>query len=181
MSGALQLKIILEGTKPPVWRSFLIDDSINFKKLHKIIQLIMGWEDYHLYNFQIDESTYIEASQDSENQFAVDAMWGGFKFSSKKKEYKDNESIVSDFINQEKQEFLYTYDFGDSWVHIIKVEKILPKEVGKKYPICLDGKRNCPPEDCGGVWGYEELLEILKDKNHPEYEDRIVDWLGEDF
>lgn len=181
MSEVLQLKIKLEGIDPPIWRRFLIENSINFKKLHKIVQIIMGWEDYHLYNFQIDKSTYIEATQDSENQFAVDAIWSGFRSESKKKEYKDNEAIVSEFINKEKQKIIYTYDFGDSWEHVIELEKILPKETGKKYPVCIDGKRACPPEDCGGIWGYEDLLEILKDPEHPEYEERIVDWLGEGF
>ncbi|EKE02169.1 MAG: plasmid pRiA4b ORF-3 family protein [uncultured bacterium] len=181
MSQVLQLKITLEGIDPPIWRRFLIDDSINFKKLHKIIQIIMGWEDYHLYNFQIDKITYIEASQDSKNQFAVDAMWSGFKSGSEKKKYKDNEAIVSDFINKEKQKILYTYDFGDSWEHLINVEKIFPKEADKKYPLCIDGARACPPEDCGGIWGYQELLEILKDPRHPEYEERIEEWLGGDF
>lgn len=179
MSQVLQLKITLDGIKPSIWRKIQIDDSINFKKLHKIIQIVMGWEDYHLYNFEIDKDTSIEASQCSEDQFAVDSILSGFR--AKRKEYKDNETQVSDFLKEEKQKILYTYDFGDTWEHIIKVEKILPKESGKKYPICISGKRACPPEDCGGPWGYDELLEILEDPEHPEYEERIEEWLGKDF
>jgi hypothetical protein len=82
-------------------------------------------------------------------------------------------------ITNEKEKFHYLYDFGDSWEHEILVEKILPLEKGTHYPVCVTGKRACPPEDCGGPYGYEELLEILKDPSHPEYEDRI-DWLPEE-
>ena len=88
---------------------------------------------------------------------------------------------IRDFVN-EGQTFSYSYDFGDNWQHKIVVEKILDEnEVDKKIPVCIDGERACPPEDCGGVWGYEELLQIRKDKNHPDYEERITEWLGEDF
>lgn len=73
----------------------------------------------------------------------------------------------------------YVYDFGDSWEHEIRLEKILPREK-RKYPACIAGKRACPPEDCGGIWGYEEFLEIIKDPEHEEYED-MLDWVGGEF
>jgi len=76
--------------------------------------------------------------------------------------------------------FGYDYDFGDNWEHIVAVEKTFAPVAGQTYPACVDGKRNCPPEDCGGVWGYAELLEILADPAHPEREERL-EWLGEDF
>ena len=76
--------------------------------------------------------------------------------------------------------FDYTYDFGDDWDHSVTVEKTLPAVLGQGYPTCVAGKRNCPPEDSGGPWGYSELLEILADPNHPEREERL-DWIGEDF
>ncbi|MBW6484102.1 MAG: plasmid pRiA4b ORF-3 family protein [Vicingaceae bacterium] len=72
---------------------------------------------------------------------------------------------------------LNTYDFGDSWKHLIKVENFLQKEKNVKYPICIDGELNCPPEDCGGVWGFYELLETIKNKKHPEHEE-MLEWLG---
>ena len=80
----------------------------------------------------------------------------------------------------EKTKFSYTYDMGDNWEHEVMVEKILSPEPDKHYPICLTGKRACPPEDCGGIWGYEDLLEIMKDPEHEEYEERM-EWLGEGF
>jgi hypothetical protein len=81
---------------------------------------------------------------------------------------------------QEKQKFLYVYDFGDNWELVILVEKILPMDEKTQYPICIAGKRSGPPEDCGGPWGYMELLDVLNDPNDPEHEDR-VEWVGGDF
>lgn len=159
----LQLKITLAGSKPPIWRRFLVEDSITFHRLHNIIQIVMGWENYHLYMFQVNGTEISVPHPDD----MFEAM------NSKKTRLKD--------ILSEKQRFGYVYDFGDDWKHVIVVEKVLEKDKPQKCPVCTDGKRNCPPEDCGGVWGYEELLEIKKDKNHPQYEEMIVDWLGEDF
>ena len=83
-------------------------------------------------------------------------------------------------LKKEKDKFMYEYDFEDGWVHTILLEKILPIDSNIKYPVCIAGKMNCPPEDCGGVWGYSDLLEILKDPKHEDYEDSI-EWLGDEF
>lgn len=177
MSRILQLKISLNGIEPLIWRRFLVEDSITFHQLHKIIQKVMNWGNYHLYDFQFDKF-YIEG--DSKKQsFAVDSMWGrsipkGIKTLSASKA-KLNEVI------QKKENFLYTYDFGDNWQHSIVVEEILEKNDSQHYPACTDGERACPPEDCGSVPGYYELMEIRKDKGHPLYEERVVEWLGEDY
>ncbi len=87
---------------------------------------------------------------------------------------------LADVVRGEKTKFLYTYDFGDNWQHQILVDKILPVNAAIIYPICVKGKRACPPEDCGGLWGYAKLLEILADPTHPEYEERC-EWLIEGF
>jgi len=87
---------------------------------------------------------------------------------------------LSRFIKKEKTEFTYTYDFGDGWEHDIVIEKILPPEKGKKYPICIDGKRACPPEDCGGPWGYRDLLKVIANPKHKEYKN-MMEWLGGSF
>jgi len=76
--------------------------------------------------------------------------------------------------------FVYEYDFGDSWEHILLVEKVLPMEPDQQYPVCIKGKRACPPEDVGGVWGYYGFLEAIQDPDHPEHED-YLEWIGEDF
>jgi hypothetical protein len=74
----------------------------------------------------------------------------------------------------------YAYDMGDGWEHEVLVEKILPAESGKRYPVCITGRRACPPEDCGGIWGYAELLQTIKDPKHEGYEERM-EWLGGEF
>ena len=91
-----------------------------------------------------------------------------------------NESKVklSSYFSLNNKKAQYEYDFGNSWIHDILLEKIIPIEEGEKYPRCIDGKRACPPEDCGGVWGYEYFLEVINDPDHPEYEERL-EWIGE--
>lgn len=83
-------------------------------------------------------------------------------------------------MRREGQKFRYEYDFGDGWEHEVLLEKILPVAAGVQYPRCLKGKRACPPEDCGGAWGYEDLLKALADKNHPDHE-MYLEWLGGEF
>ena len=87
---------------------------------------------------------------------------------------------IADYFSQENEKADYVYDFGDNWEHIIKLEKILPREENIKYPICIKGRRACPPEDCGGIGGYYNLLEIIKNPNHEDYEE-MLDWLGGEF
>jgi len=164
MSKILQLKISLKEIEPKIWRRVLVEDSISFYELHEVIQKVMSWEDYHLFKFEF-------------NNISITPPDAGFL----EEDEKDPKKVkVNEFVNSEKQKFLYIYDFGDNWEHSIIVEKILKKNDSKEYPICIAGKRAGPPEDCGGVWGYEEILGILKDKKHLEYKEKI-EWLGEDF
>ncbi len=86
---------------------------------------------------------------------------------------------VSDLLKKEKDKIVYEYDFGDGWQHDVILEKILPVDKKIKYPVCVKGKMNCPPEDCGGIWGYYELLEILANPKHPEY-NGWFEWMGEE-
>jgi hypothetical protein len=125
----------------------------------------MGWEDYHLHSFSIAGVEY--------GPSPAEWGWGA--------EIRSEKSVKLDgIIGKEKFKFHYTYDFGDSWEHEILVEKELPPSPDTRYPLCVTGKRACPPEDCGGPWGYAELLEILADPSNPEYEERM-EWAGEDF
>lgn len=162
----LQLKISLREIKPVIWREFLVSDFWSFHRLHNIIQSVMGWEDYHLHEFDVDGVKIGPIDED------VD-----YDLEDSKK------TKLSDYINSKGQKFSYVYDFGDTWEHEIVVKDIKEEDIKDidKLPICLNGKRRCPPEDCGGVFGYEEILEIKKDKNHPEYKEKIIGWLGEDF
>jgi hypothetical protein len=158
-----QMKISLRGVRPPIWRKILVRDDTRLDQFHYIVQYVMGWGNCHLHEFNIDGMSYSDP-----------AMHIGDGVRNEKR------YTLGKLVSEEKAKFFYMYDFGDAWEHAITLEKILPAESGKSYPICLKGKRACPPEDCGGVWGYEETLEILKDPSHPEYEDTI-DWMGEGF
>jgi len=158
-----QLKVTLKGARPPIWRRFQVKGGARLDKLHLFLQVIMGWSNYHLYQFTIDGVAYGEPHPDYEDDM------------------EDAAKVrLSDLAPGEGFKFDYMYDFGDSWEHRILVEKILPPQEGVHYPVCLAGKRACPPEDCGGVWGYEELLETIRDPEHEQY-DEMMDWLGGEF
>lgn len=156
-----QLKVTLKGSKPPIWRRVQVLGNVSLNTLHRIIQVVMGWEDYHLHQF-ISQGTYYGPR--------IPEL-----------EMKDEGAVkVSEIAPAEKAKFIYEYDFGDSWEHDVLVEKILSAEAGTHYPVCLTGKRACPPEDCGGIWGYYDLLETIQDPKDPEHAD-MLDWLGEGF
>lgn len=158
-----QLKITLKGSKPPIWRRIQVTNDITLHHLHQILQVVMGWEDYHLHQFMIGGTYYGRTDPD----YGADIR-------------SENNVKLNQVVKSENFKFDYEYDFGDGWSHQIVVEKILPLQVDIHYPLCLAGKRACPPEDCGGIWGYAELLEVLQDPEHPEYEERL-EWLGNDF
>jgi Plasmid pRiA4b ORF-3-like protein len=129
--------------------------------LHGAIQAAMGWEDCHLHSFDIEGRQY-------GNPRSVGDV-------------ADEERVtLKDLITSGVARFAYSYDFGDNWEHALVVEKRLPDVEALSRPICTAGKRRCPPEDCGGPWGYRKLLEILADPAHPEHAERC-EWLGEDF
>lgn len=157
------LKVSLRDSKPPIWRRLLVPGSITLYQLHHIIQIAMGWTDSHLHQFIIgDEYFSIPSPED----------WEPVK---DERRYHLNRIAPS-----ENYKFIYEYDFGDGWEHEILVEKIQPAEAGVKYPLCIKGKRACPPEDVGGVWGYMEFVEAMRDPNHEEH-DSYVEWWGDDF
>ncbi|WPL17160.1 Site-specific recombinase XerD [Thiorhodovibrio winogradskyi] len=160
-----QLKVTLKGTKPPIWRRLLVPADLPLGKLHEVLQLVMGWENYHLHQF-ISGGRFF-GMQDGE--FSLDA------------EIEDeNQFKIKDLLSAEKETLGYEYDFGDSWDHKIVLEKILPAEDGQQPPRCIKGMRACPPEDCGGIWGYQELLETLSDPKNPDYEE-MLEWVGGEF
>ncbi len=158
-----QIKITLIGAKPPIWRRFQVGGDITLHRLHGIIQIVMGWENAHLHSFEIAGKEYGEPNP----EFVSDSL--------NEKKFK-----LCDVVEKEKQRFKYEYDFGDDWLHDVVVEKILPADPGAKYPVVLDGARSCPPEDCGGVWGYMDMLEIIRNPKHERYEE-LLEWIGDEF
>jgi Plasmid pRiA4b ORF-3-like protein len=158
-----QIKVTLKGSRPPIWRRMQVINDTTLAQLHRLLQCVMGWEDAHLYQFVVSGIRYgdprLLGELDAEDARTVPLATLGLC---------------------EKRKFLYEYDFGDSWEHELLVEKILPRDEGKRYPVCLTGKRACPPEDCGGIWGYASFLEAIRDPEHPEH-DEMLEWVGGEF
>ena len=158
-----QIKVTLKGIKPPIWRRIQVTSDVTLHKLHRILQVVMGWDDYHLHQFTIGWEHYGTPDPD----YSPDFM-------------DDKKTKLHSVVRTEKMKFRYEYDFGDGWEHEILVEKIFPAEEGGLYPVCVKGKRACPPEDVGGIWGYAEFLEAIQNPEHPEHES-MMEWAGDDF
>jgi hypothetical protein len=163
-----QFKIQIKNIqKPPVWRRVLVRDDITFHNFHQIIQTVFGWQDYHLYRFS-------ELAWKSEPIYKLpDDFDMDFYFDVPPKD--SSLTKLSEVFTTPKQTFTYLYDFGDDWFHHIILEAILGEIM--MTPICTAGKGACPPEDCGGPWGYSELIETLNDPKHPEHKE-MKQWLG---
>lgn len=164
-TGAVfQLKVTLLDTKPPIWRRVLVAGSGTLGHVHEVIQAAFGWWNCHLHEFEVGRTRYGLPDPDED--------WG--------EPPQDEGRTRLDAMAGEGSSFRYTYDFGDGWEHEIVVEKVLPADTSSAVPACIDGRRACPPEDCGGTWGYRELLEILANPAHPEHDERR-EWIGRPF
>lgn len=162
-----QFKISLKRSKPPIWRRIQVPSTYSFFDMHAVIQNAMGWLGGHLHEFNMKHPVTGQKIHIGEPR----AGFGPEVFS------EDHAQIGQYFI-AEKQKAIYLYDFGDGWYHDIVLEKILTSEVNVHYPRCIAGKRACPPEDCGGVDGYAELLYILANPEHQQYQDK-KEWMEE--
>ena len=166
-----EIKVSIRDTHPPVWRRLQISEGITFHELNAIIQLAFDWCGYHLYNFEVgatlhDRGIFIELPN-------LDDGWGSYETRNSKKEKVDK-------YFKEYKRMKYTYDFGDNWIHDIIIEKIVETDIKLARPICIKAKMADLPEDCGGPWGYEELLDILSDKKHERYKE-MKDWINDGF
>jgi Plasmid pRiA4b ORF-3-like protein len=159
--SVMQIKVSLADIRPPIWRRLQVPPDITLGRLHQVIQTAMGWENYHMHLF--------------------DTPAGDFGHSDTELGHRDENTVplyavapaVGDAIG-------YTYDFGDDWVHHIQIEKVLAKDPDTTYPRCVTGRRACPPEDCGGPWGYPEFLAAISDPQHEQHED-LTEWIGGPF
>ncbi|MCK5869869.1 MAG: plasmid pRiA4b ORF-3 family protein [Methyloprofundus sp.] len=167
LRSTYQLKISLEGTKPPIWRRLLVSSDIKLDIFHLALQITMGWNNSHLHHFISQEQKFYGIKDDD---FEVE----GFEM------HDESTTRLSKLLKIEKDSLIYEYDFGDGWMHKVLLEKTLPFDPAKKLPYCVIGKRACPPEDCGGIWGYANLLAILNNPEHKEYEE-MLEWLGDEF
>ena len=160
-----ELKITLRGSNPAIWRRVQVPGSIQLNRLHDVFQIVMGWTDSHLHQFIDAPIVYSVPSGDDYSR--VERL-------------DERRFCLADILRQENTAFIYEYDFGDGWVHEVVVEKIRSADPKKKYAVCLVGENACPPEDCGGIWGYYELLKAVKNPKHKEHR-QMLDWLGGQF
>ena len=161
LASVHQLKITLLGLEPPIWRRVAVPSDFTLGDLHHVIQFAMGWEHSHMHDFRIGKVTY------GDPQMLVEGD-----------DQDEWDAPLALVVPRARRKFRYLYDFGDSWEHEIQVESVGAPDPDTRYPVVLAGERACPPEDCGGVWGYADLLDILADPNHPEYEERL-EWVEE--
>ena len=186
-----EIKITLCGSKPPIWRRVAVPSDMCLSDLHYVIQIVMGWTNSHLHQFVVRNAKPKPAadelrklSQNEQRDKLEQLMNRERRISDLRFELDDIEDErkvkLSELAPVVKNKFIYEYDFGDGWDHTIEVVKIGPPAEGVKYPVCLAGKFACPPEDCGGIWGYYEMLEVIKDPKHKDYKDTL-EWMGDDF
>ena len=158
-----QLKVTLRGARPPIWRRFEVPADVTLYELHRILQIVMGWTDSHLHQFRRGKTLYGQ----SDREFGVRCQ-------------NEKKVRLQDVLRKAKDRMIYEYDFGDGWEHDLVREGIASPSAQVRYPRVLAGKGACPPEDVGGIWGYGEFLQAIRDPKHPEHED-MVGWCGGGF
>jgi len=166
MAKIFQIKISLKNAKPPIWRRIKIDAATDLETFHNVLQDVMGWTNSHLFEFV--------ASDKKRYGIIDDEYVDGYEDVT-----EASEATLQDVLKREGSKIIYVYDFGDCWEHEILLEEQSVGDDGD-LPICITGKKACPPEDCGGLWGYYDMLIIIKDKKHPEHKE-MLEWLGFDF
>lgn len=158
-----RIKVTLQEIHPPIWRRLELEGNTSLYKLHQVIQAAFGWTDSHLHQFIVAGEFFGESVPEADFE-----LRSGRRFK------------VEQAAPEVGDTFFYEYDFGDGWVHEIKVEATLKPEAGASYPRCTKGKRSGPPEDVGGPWGYAGFLEALADPEHEEHEE-YLEWVGGSF
>jgi pRiA4b ORF-3-like protein len=158
-----ELKLEMLEVEPLIWRRLLVPGSITLAQLHEVIQTAMGWTNSHLHEFIVGEHSY------SDPEFEIDEARSEYRYR------------LARLAPRARNTITYLYDFGDGWEHQIRVERIIEDDT--RYPgrpVCLAGARNCPPEDCGGPWGYENFLKAIGNKKHKEHKE-LIEWVGGSF
>jgi hypothetical protein len=164
-----QIKVTLLGTKPPIWRRLLVSADTTLAKLHDVLQIAMGWDDQHMHEFRAGKRLF-GRPEPAFSPFFMDEP----------RMESERTMRLSGVLERVGAKMIYTYDMGDGWEHAIVLEKRLHAEPDTTYPVCTEGRLACPPEDCGGIPGYYDVIDALADPGHPRY-DEVSDWIGEDF
>ena len=162
-----QIKATLIGVRPPIWRRLRIPDDTTLHRLHRMLQIVMGWWDYHLYRFDIGRIHYGIPDPEWDVEIGIEVR-------------NARAARIGHVVSNERTVFRYKYDFGDSWEMRLIVERILPPQEGERYPVCLGGERAGPHEDSGGVPGHAHVVRVLRDPTHPEHEEMRT-WVGPDY
>ncbi len=160
-----QIKVTLTDLQPPIWRRIQVRSDTTLAELHRILQCTLGWTDTHLHQFIIQGEQYGASDEDQGES---------------RKTRDERKYTLSELVAGASVPFAYTYDFGDNWEHILEIEKTFPPDKSVRYPVCVAGAHACPPEDVGGIPGYENFLQALADPNHPEH-DEYLEWIGGSF
>lgn len=165
-----QLKITLKYLDPAIWRRVIVPHDIKLPKLHDVIQIAMGWTNSHLHAFETKSATYETVFDDGD--FAFDDDFPGAL-----KKFDESKHRLDDLLAKPKAKCVYTYDFGDNWEHDILLEKLAPADTRLARAEVLAGENACPPDDCGSIPGYCDLVEALANPKHPEHKS-LREWLG---
>jgi hypothetical protein len=160
------IKLSLREIKPQVWRRIEVASTITLADLHQVIQTALGWTNSHLHEFDLGDVRY--------GMTRVDGFDDGLD------DMQDEAGVRLDTVCQPGDRFIYNYDFGDGWEHVVVIEKAVAIEPGTRYPRCTAGRNACPPEDCGGPWGYADMLKTLAGKRNAERAE-LIEWLGGEF
>ena len=159
------LDVRLISIEPPIWRRITVSDQITLAALHHVLQVVMGWENYHLHQFIVGENHYGELDPEFDDDLDIQ---------------EDRRVTLREIAREKEASFVYEYDFGDSWQHQVTVVGIRPRTENSLAPRCFEGRRACPPEDCGGTSGYQNLIEALRDRRHLEHRE-LRAWAGPQY
>jgi len=165
VSKIYELYVALEDIEPLIWRRLLVPATITLPKLHDLLQLAMGWTNSHLHSFTIGKKTFGMADVDDFEELNM---------------LDERKQTLEAALGDSIREFMYEYDFGDSWRHRIAVKPVARPDTDWHYPLCTGGARAAPPDDVGGPPGYEEFLAAIKDPKHEEHDSMLV-WIGGAF
>ncbi len=162
-----QLKVTLLGTSPPIWRRLLVPADVTLAQLHDVLQAAMGWQECHMHEFSAGGRHFGQPNPED-------------RFMGMPPVENERTVRLSRVLGRVGAKAIYTYDFGDSWEHAIVLQKRLCADPTTAYPVCTGGELACPPEDCGGIGGFYDLLDALRDPAHEQH-DEMNDWVGDDY
>lgn len=163
----VQLNIELAEIDPPIRRRVQVPADLTLRRLHDVIQAVFDWQDCHLHQFEVEDRIY------GQTEIAPEDITGG-------RQYNDRNVRLWSLLDRGVKCFVYRYDFGDDWEHVVTVERVADPEDGVAYPLMVDGARRAPPEDCGGPYGFEAFLEAMQDEEHEDHEE-LMNWYGGPF